>query len=137
MARSDGPLGLNTTLITVLQAIAVIVAVLALAAAAPAYAQNGSLAITDPGPGDIDVSVSPQVSGDGSAVIVTRRANCVKGKFVMNSDGELAYAVPMIGPEVLRGSIDAGPATALKTVGLDQMNQGDANSIVSCFGAPR
>ena len=134
MARFVALSGRNITLASILQAIGVILVALALLAARSVAAQESVATVGQAGP--LDVTVSPVVSGGTSAVIVSRRSTCVQGKFVLGPDGSLGYAVPMIGPTVLRGSIDDGPATTLKVVGLDRLEPDVANSITTCFGTP-
>jgi hypothetical protein len=102
-----------------------------------ATAQDGAVAI-DGQSGSLaaDVTVAPIVSGGPSSVIVSRRPTCVQGQLVMRPDGTLGYTVPVIGPTVLRGSMDAGPATSMEVVALDRIGPDMANSIVTCAGQP-
>lgn len=109
--------------------------VLALAAATPAVAEDGRHAIN----GSPTVAVAPVVSADASSVVVTGRPTCITGKVVMRPDGALGYAVPVVGPTVLRGSADLGPSTMVDVVPLYRRgaNGGNGgNTVTICAGMP-
>ena len=59
-------------------------------------------------------------------------ANCAQGKIVVGNDGTVGFLVPVMGPNVLRGSADQGNTVTWAVVPVDQVDENLVNAFTSC-----
>jgi hypothetical protein len=80
---------------------------------------------------DVDVVVG---GGSPLSAVTTNSgsANCAQGKIVVGNDGTVGFLVPVMGPNVLRGSSDQGNTVTWAVVPIDQVDQSLVNAFTTC-----
>jgi len=80
------------------------------------------------------VTVETGSNGPANAVTISRDASltCAQGPVAVDGDGRLGYLVPVIGPNVLRGSQDLGQTTYYRVVAMDDLTDDMRSNITVC-----
>lgn len=88
----------------------------------------------DPDAASVDVAVV--ANAPLTALSVTSGSlNCSQGRIVIGKNGKVGFLAPVVGPNVLRGSLDSGSAISWAVISLDGLAPEVLNAVTTCLAA--
>ncbi len=95
--------------------------------AAQAAEQTGKL------PVPVIVGAAPGGGPLNSVMITPSSVNCVQGRLAIGADGTVGVVAPVVGPTVLRGSLDLETVVTWRVVDLDSLGPAARKGLAQAY----